>query len=71
MAGSNNSLPSSVSNTSLHRRLAQTDEDTELSPNPVSESQIRAAVLETQISAEEFQEKAKVKKNKTKNIFFQ
>jgi hypothetical protein len=63
-AGSSDNLSSTVNNSSsLYRRLAQTESDTELIPNPVSESTIQASVLETQISAEELREKAKVKSN--------
>ncbi|UJR29961.1 hypothetical protein I4U23_017508 [Adineta vaga] len=60
MAGSNSSLSSLGSSSTLYRRLAQTDADTELVPNPVTESEIQAAVNETQINAEELQEKAKI-----------
>ena len=60
MAGDKSSISSSVSTSSLYRRLAQTDADTELIPNPVTESDIRAAVVDTQNSVEELQEKAKV-----------
>jgi hypothetical protein len=71
MAENNNSISSSASNASLYRRLAQTDEDTELTPNPVTESEIRAAVAETQMNAEELQEKAKVKITlHSKNLIF-
>ncbi|CAF1547785.1 unnamed protein product [Adineta ricciae] len=57
--GSNPSLLSSVSSSSLYRRLAQTDSDTELVPGPVMESDIEAAITETQANAEELQQKAK------------
>lgn len=57
---SNNSLSLSGSTPSLHRRLAQTDSDTELVPNPVSECQLDQSILETQISAQELQQKAKL-----------
>ena len=57
--------PSSAnaSSSSLYRRLAQTESDTELISHPPSELTIQEAVLETQISAEELREKAKVKSN--------
>ena len=58
--GSNPSLLPSVSSSSLYRRLAQTDSDTELVSGPVKESDIDAAITETQVNAEELQEKAKV-----------
>ena len=58
-----NNLPSPTSTSSLYRRLPQTESDTELVPKPVSESTIHASVLETQISAVELQEKAKVRSN--------
>ncbi len=54
---------SNESSSSLYRRLAQTESDVELIPNPPSESAIHASVLETQISAEELRDKAKVKSN--------
>jgi hypothetical protein len=60
IANSSDSLASSTSNASLYRRLAQTDADTELAANPVSETEIRAAINETQMNADELQEKAKV-----------
>ncbi|CAF1480526.1 unnamed protein product [Rotaria sp. Silwood1] len=60
IVGDNSSLTSSTSNSSLYRRLAQTDSDNELVSNPVKESNINAALLETQMSIEELQEKAKV-----------
>lgn len=59
-AENNKSLSPSVSSSSLHRRLAQTDADTQLISNPVSDSDIHAALLETQMSVEELQKKAKV-----------
>jgi hypothetical protein len=60
LATSSSSLSSSISNSSLYRRQAQTDADTELISNPVTEAHIRASVIETQINAEELQQKAKV-----------
>lgn len=64
IAGSSDNLSlSSVSSSSLYRRLAQTESDTELISNPIIESNIHASLVETQISAEELQEKAKVKSN--------
>jgi len=64
IAGSSDNLSlSSVSNSSLYRRLAQTESDTELISNPIIESNIHASLVETQINAEELQEKAKVKSN--------
>jgi hypothetical protein len=56
----NNSLSSSISNSSLNRRQAQTEADTEFFSNPVNESHIRASVIETQMNIEELQQKAKV-----------
>jgi len=60
IAGSNTSLSSMGSTPSLYRRLAQTDADTEQVSTSVTESDIHAAVTETQNSAEELQEKAKI-----------
>jgi hypothetical protein len=57
IVGSNNSISSS---SSLNRRLAQTDEDTKLVSDTVTEFDILATVAETQNTAEELQEKAKV-----------
>jgi hypothetical protein len=45
---------------SLHRRQAQTDADTELVSNSISEAHIRSSVVETQINAEKLKQKAKV-----------
>jgi hypothetical protein len=56
----NNSLSSSISNSSLNRRQAQTEGDTEFFSNPVNESHIRASIIETQMNIEELQQKAKV-----------
>lgn len=61
IAGSTSSLASAGSTPSLYRRLAQTDSDTELVPNPVPESEIRAAMNETKANAEVLEEKAKVR----------
>ncbi|CAF1381544.1 unnamed protein product [Adineta ricciae] len=58
--GSNPSLLSSVSSSSLYRRLAQTDSDTELVSGPIMESDIEAAITETQDNAKELQQKAKI-----------
>jgi len=60
LATSSSSLSSSISNSSLYRRQAQTDADTELISNPVTEAHIRASIIETQINVEELQQKAKV-----------
>jgi len=57
-ANSTGSLSSSTS--SLHRRQAQTDADTELVSNSISEAHIRSSVVETQINAEQLKQKAKV-----------
>ena len=70
IAESNSSLSPAASNSSLYRRLAQTDEDTELTPNPATESELRAAVAETQMNAAELQEKAKVKITLDQNSAF-
>ena len=51
---------SSGSQSSLHRRQAQTDADTELISSPITDANIRASMIETQINADEFQQKAKV-----------
>ena len=56
----NASLSSTTSNSTLYRRLARTESDTEMQPIPVSESDIRASILETKNNAEELQQKAKV-----------
>ncbi|CAF0984973.1 unnamed protein product [Rotaria sordida] len=57
----NISISSTVSNSSsLSHRLAQTDSDIELVSSPVKESTIEAALVETQMSVEELQEKAKI-----------
>jgi hypothetical protein len=60
IAESNNSLSSSISHSSLYRRLAQTDSDTELVSNPVNDSDIQASLMETQKSVEELKQQAKV-----------
>ena len=57
------SLSSSSSNPSLHRRLAQTEADTELTPSGVTESEINAAVVETKHNAEELNYQAKVNRS--------
>jgi hypothetical protein len=57
IVGSNSSISASPS---LHRRLAQTDADTKLVSDTVTESDILTTVAETQNTAEELQEKAKV-----------
>lgn len=44
----------------LYRRQAQTDVDTELISNSFTESHIRASIIETQLNAEELQQKVKV-----------
>lgn len=54
------SLSTSSSSPSLHRRLAQTEADTELVPSGVTESEIDAAVVETKNNADELQYQAKV-----------
>lgn len=59
-SSSNNSLSLESSSPSLHRRLAQTDSDTELGLNSISECELDQAILETQLSAQELQQKAKV-----------
>jgi hypothetical protein len=48
------------SQSSLYRRQAQTDADTELISSPITDAYIRASVIETQINTDEFQQKAKV-----------
>jgi len=68
LATSNNSLSCSTSNSSLNRRPAQTEADTELVSNIVNESHIRASVIETQMNIEELQRKAKV--CLMENVFF-
>jgi hypothetical protein len=60
LATSNGSLLSSISNSLPSRRQAQTNADTELISSPITEAHIRASVIETQINAEELQQKAKV-----------
>ncbi len=56
----NNPGSLSSSTSSLYRRQAQTDADTELVSNSISEAHIRSSVVETQINAEQLQQKAKV-----------
>ncbi|CAF0798072.1 unnamed protein product [Adineta steineri] len=58
---SKSQLSSTISNSSLYRRQPQTDSDIELISNFVTESHIRASVIETQINAEKLQQKAKKK----------
>ncbi|CAF2749352.1 unnamed protein product [Rotaria sp. Silwood2] len=60
LAASIGSLSSSISNTYLNRRQAQTDADTVLVSNPVTEANIRASVIETQLNAEELQQRVKI-----------
>ena len=60
LTNSSESLALSGATPSLYRRLAQTDADTELVSDSVSEGDIRAAMTETQINADELEEKAKV-----------
>ncbi|CAF1117113.1 unnamed protein product [Rotaria sp. Silwood1] len=61
LATSIGSLPSSISNSCLNRRQAQTDADTVLISNSITEANIRASVIETQINAEALQQRAKEK----------
>ncbi|CAF0839509.1 unnamed protein product [Rotaria sordida] len=63
LASTNGSLSSSILNSYLYQRQAQTDADTVLVPNPVTEANIRASVIETQINAEELQQRAKEKES--------
>jgi hypothetical protein len=58
----NNLLANSTgsSSSSLYRRQGQTGADIELIPNPISETSIRASVVETQINIDELLQKAKV-----------
>ena len=65
---SSENLPSSASTPSLYRRLAQTEADTELVPSTITEEVIQASIAETQVNAQELQEKAKVR-SKKRNIF--
>ncbi|CAF3466818.1 unnamed protein product [Rotaria sp. Silwood1] len=61
LATSIGSLSSSISNSCLNRRQAQTDADTVLISNSITEANIRASVIETQINAEALQQRAKEK----------
>ncbi|CAF4034076.1 unnamed protein product, partial [Rotaria sordida] len=63
LASTNGSLSSSILNSYLYQRQAQTDADTVLVSNPVTEANIRASVIETQINAEELQQRAKEKES--------
>lgn len=60
LSASSGSLSSSPPNSSVHRRQAQTDADTELVSSQINETQIRAAIIETQNNAEELQQRVKV-----------
>lgn len=66
LTGSSDTISASGSSPSLYRRLAQTEADTELIAGGVTESDIQASMFETQMSAQELQEKAKVRSD----IFF-